>query len=134
MPVDIALAANTPTAALEFRQAQPLPDGRRLAAFLVVRSGAFAAALPFVVARDALARFNSDLHDMHLTRQGEARLAAWDGSGFVRCDITDAVTMRVSGELHEDDQQHLHFAFATPCEGAATLHRGIHDVLAERVE
>ena len=74
MPLDLALSTNTPTATLELRQAQPLGDQHRIAAFLVVRSGAFAAALPFVFTRDALVTFAESLDRITRHAKGIATL------------------------------------------------------------
>ncbi len=73
MPLDLALSTNTPAAALELRQAQPLGDRRHLAAFLVVRSGVFAAALPFVFTSLDLASFGEALDTVARLRSGVVR-------------------------------------------------------------
>jgi len=113
MPLDLVLSPNTPAATLELRQAQPLGDQHRIAAFLVVRSGAFAAALPFVFTRDALVTFAESLDRIGPHAEGVATLMAHEGSDALRFEATPAGQLCVTGDLHEseDGEQHLLFSF-----------------------
>jgi hypothetical protein len=79
MPSDLALSTNSPTATFELHQAQPLGDGRYLAAFLLVRSGAFVAACPYVFSHHELVAFTEAVTVLLATRAGHVRLAASDG-------------------------------------------------------
>ncbi len=127
MPLDIAFSTNTPTATLELRQAQPLGDGRHHAAFLVVRSGAFAAALPFVFTQDHLASFAESLNSLRTTRFGTAILRASTSDDIIRLESADEGKLRVCGELHEaEGTQRLVFSFAAEWEGLDTFNDGIH--------
>ncbi|MDQ2667264.1 MAG: hypothetical protein M3Z05_14790 [Gemmatimonadota bacterium] len=134
MPLDLALSTNTPTATLELRQAQPLGDGRHHAAFLVVRSGAFAAALPFVFTQDHLATFAESLNALRTTRSGTASLQAGKSDDIIRMESVDEGKLRVCGELHETEgTQRLTFSFAAEWEGLDTFNDGIHRLHAKNV-
>src|SRR2546430_2369798 len=126
MPVDLALSTNTPTATLELRQLQPLGSGEHLATFLVVRSGAFAAALPFVFTRDALRVFSRDLDTVWRAKTGEARLVSNAGGDMISFAATEDARLRISGDLHDvEDEQHLRLAFWAEWEGIAPLADGL---------
>jgi hypothetical protein len=113
MPVDLALSTNTPTATIELRQAQALGEGHHLAAFLLVRSGAFAAAMPFVFARDELVAFANALDVLMATRSGEAPLHGWENEDIIRFATGHDGQLRISGRLHEAPAvQQLTFSFA----------------------
>lgn len=127
MPLDLALSTNTPTATLELRQAQPLGDGHHHAAFLVVRSGAFAAALPFVFTQDHLDTFAESLNVLRTTRSGTASLQASASDDIIRFESADEGKLRVCGELHEaEGAQCLAFSFAAEWAGLDTFNDGIH--------
>jgi hypothetical protein len=127
MPLDIALSTNTPTATIELRQAQPLGDERHHATFLVVRSGAFAAALPFVFARDQLASFAEALDGLFSTRSGTASLRASTSDDIIRFESADPGRLRVCGDLHETEgTQRLTFSFVAEWEGLVMFIDGIH--------
>ena len=127
MPLDIALSANTPTATIELRQAQPLGDGHRHAAFLVVRSGAFAAALPFVFARGQLASFAEALDGLLATRSGTASLLASTSDDIIRFKSADRGILCVCGDLHEaEGMQRLTFSFVAEWERLERFIDGIH--------
>ena len=118
MPVDISLSSNSPTATIEMRQAQPLGDGHHFAAFLIVRSGAFAAALPFIFARDDLLSFAEALETLSTTRSGVARLPSSENDDVIRFESADVGELRVCGELDEmSGTQRLAFGFVTEWEG-----------------
>ncbi len=118
MPVDIALSTNSPTATIELRQAQPLGDGRHLAAFLIVRSGAFAAALPFVFASDDLLSFAEALETLSTARSGVARLPSSENDDVIRFESADVGQLRVCGDLNETSgAQRLTFSFVAEWEG-----------------
>ncbi|MEP6992029.1 MAG: hypothetical protein ABJA80_13945 [bacterium] len=123
MPLDLALSTNTPTAALELRQAQPLGDQRHVAAFLVVRSGVFAAALPFVFTSRALASFTEALDTVARSRTGEAELSGRDGGNIVRFEVNAGGALHITGTLADpdDDTQRLQFAFGVPWEGVVAF-------------
>jgi hypothetical protein len=129
MPIDITLAANTPTATLELRQAQATSDGAAFAAFLIVRSGGLAAALPFFVTRNALHEFLAALEGLANGASTPARLPAREGAGVLALEIAPDGRMIVSGELEEDEDQRLRFRFATDRQGAATLYTGLKTLL-----
>jgi hypothetical protein len=126
MPVDVALATNTPTGALELRQAQPLTNGMVFGAFLVVRSGGLAAGLPYFVTRGALTAFVAALRD--LGTGGAARLPARQGSAFVALEMQAEGDVAVYGELEEGEQL-LRFRFVTEPRGVAALYDGLRGLL-----
>jgi hypothetical protein len=133
MPLDLALSTNTPTATLELRQAQPLGDLRHLAAFLIVRSGAFAAALPFVFTRAGLMTFADSLDVLCRETEGVAHLAARESEDVVRFTATRAGQLRIEGNLHEteDAGQHLQFSFMAEWEGVPPFAAGIRQLIAD---
>jgi len=111
MPFDLALSTNTPTATLELRQVQPLGGTGQYAAFLVVRSGAFAAALPFVFLSASLLAFGDALAAMHASRTGSARLAASTSDDAIWFESADG-EVRMCGDLREQEgAQRLQFSF-----------------------
>jgi hypothetical protein len=127
MPIDIALGAETPTATLALREAQPLPDGSGFAAFLVVRSGAFAAAMPFFfteAARDALI---AGLDHLVAGRSGTARLDARDTADSLTLTAgADGGAVSISGTLHDpDSDQLLRFRFPAPRPAVTPLVAGL---------
>lgn len=126
MPLDLALSTNTPTATLELRQAQALGDARHHAAFLIVRSGAFAAALPFVFARDALRAFADALENLRAERVGSASLRGSMSDDVIRFESGDPGKLRICGDLYEaEGKQHLTFSFVAEWEGMDTFADGI---------
>lgn len=124
MPTDIALSTNTATGTLELRQAQPMPDGSGYAAFLVVRSGGFAAALPYFVTTDAWRGFVAALAGMCAGAGGVARLPARDGDDHIAIAAAGEGLITVSGSLREMDDQSLRFRFATSSRGLDALVEG----------
>ena len=122
MPIDIALSTNTAVGALELRQAQPMPDGSGYAALLIVRSGAFAAALPFFVSADGWNAFRDALvgltHVSHASTALPARLAAREGSDAIELAAAADGMVAISGTLHElEGDQSLRFRFVTDARG-----------------
>lgn len=117
MPTDIALSTNSPTGALELRQAQPMPDGTGYATLLVVRSGAFAAAIPFFVGTDEWERFVRALPGIAASDAAAARLPSRAGDDFVAIGGGGDGFIVVSGTLHELDEQQLRFRFTAPAGG-----------------
>ena len=132
MPVDLALPTNTPTATLELRQVQPLGDGSHLAAFLIVRSGAFAAALPVLFTRADLIAFVDALAAACRQRTGVARLASRAGEDVLRFEAGEGGTLRIAGRLHdpEDVGQHLEFGFAAEWDGVVSIVDGLGTLIA----
>jgi hypothetical protein len=130
MAIDITLAANTPTATLELRQVQPTPKGAGFAAFVIVRSGGLAAALPYFVTSDALREFVHALDGAVGGIATPARLPTRDGLGELVIEITSDGDMIVSGRLEEGADQLLRFRFTTEARGAATLRDGLRSLLA----
>jgi hypothetical protein len=132
MPIDIALATDAPTGTLELRQAQGLRDGGTFGAFLVVRSGGFAAAVPFFFSRAALGEFTHALGTLADARVGEARLPAHEGDDFIAIRMHDGDILMVQGELREPEHdQHLRFQFHTPVDGLIRLRDGVQQLLDE---
>ncbi|MEO8621743.1 MAG: hypothetical protein ABI625_11810 [bacterium] len=131
MPLDLALSTNTPTATLELRQAQRLGDQGRIAAFLVVRSGAFAAALPFVFTRDALTTFAEALDCIGPRARGTASLAAHAGNDVVRFEAMTTGQLRIAGDIHEteDAPQHLQFNFPAEWAGIPLFANGLRQLI-----
>ena len=126
MPIDVALSTNTPTATIEMRQAQSLAEGHHLAAFLLVRSGAFAAAMPFVFSRDALESFADALEALSATRSGEATLRSIENDDVIRFDTSEEAQLRIGGDLSEEaDAQRLTFRFAAEWAGLDAFLMGI---------
>lgn len=126
MPTDLALSTNTATGALELRQAQPMPDGSGFAAFLVVRSGGFAAALPYFVTTGAWREFASALDRVTAGDGKPARLRARNSDDFVAITGGGDGLLSVFGSLHEpDDDQLLRFRFMTPAHGLAPFAAGV---------
>jgi hypothetical protein len=113
--MDIALSTSSPTATLEFRQLQRFGDGSGFATFLVIRSGAFAAALPFHFEPDRLSEFISALESMDRTLKGEATLKPTWEPQFLSLELDGSGHVRVFGEPVEssEHEQRLHFSFLT---------------------
>ncbi|MEP7000054.1 MAG: hypothetical protein ABI969_06230 [bacterium] len=132
MPLDLALSTNTPTATLELRQAQRLGRPDCIAAFLVVRSGAFAAALPFVFTRDALMTFAESLDRIGPHVNGSASLVAHDGNDVVRFEAIPSGQLRIAGDLHETEGpgQHLQFNFPADWDGLPLFANGLQQLIA----
>lgn len=118
MPIDLSLSTNTSTGALEFRQAQPMPDGSGYAAFLVVRSGGLAAALPYFWTAGAWAGFVEALAALRREGLGAARLPAREGDDYLDIAHGGDGLLAVSGMLHDaHDDQLLRFRYLTPLHG-----------------
>lgn len=115
---DIALTTNVPAASLEMKQLQPIGDAR-FATLLVVRSGAFAAALPFSFERASLRVFVQDLQEMR-TVGTSAALAAVDRSASIRFEPGPSSRLTVLGELKEGEQR-MTFSFSTDQSCLGTL-------------
>ena len=129
MPTDVALSTNTPTAALELRQAQPMPDGSGYAAFLIVRAGPFAAAVPFLATGDDWRGFARALGRVPSGDGAPARLRARDGDDHVAIASAGNGLLAVTGSLHDpDDDQSLRFRFTTPMGGLAAFAAGVQRV------
>jgi hypothetical protein len=124
MPRDIALSTNTATAALELRQAQPMPDGSGYAALLVIRSGGLAAALPFFATAEAWRAFTQALAAVMAADAPPARLTARTGDDFIAIAGAGDGAIAVSGVLHEPDDQLLRFRFVAPSAGLAPFLHG----------
>lgn len=112
MPIQIALANPAPDAALELREVQPTRGGD-FAAFVVVRSGGFAAAVPFFFTRRALLDFVAPLSALVTGGTGAATLTSTTAGSFITLEpTTNGVT--VKGTLREADPgQSLEFGFPT---------------------
>jgi hypothetical protein len=124
MPIQIALANPAPDATLELREVQPMRDGD-FAAFLLVRSGAFAAALPFFFTRGALHDFLGPLATLVAGGAGAATLASMEAS-FIALHAGPANTLVVKGTLREaNPEQSLEFAFAVATADAEPLLDGL---------
>ena len=131
MPIDLTLSTNTPTATIELRQAQALNEGRHMAAFLLVRSGAFAAALPFVFARDELVSFATALEGMDAARAGIAVLHGSENEDVIRFESGRVGELRISGQLHEaGEAQQLIFSFVAEWEGLDSFIGGLRQLRA----
>lgn len=125
MPTDLALSTNSPTGALELRQVQPMPDGTGYAAFLIVRSGGFAAALPYFMTAEAWREFVHALPGVGAVDGAPARLRARDSDDFIAISGAGDGQVAVHGLLHEpDDDQMLRFRFLAPAHGVAALVAG----------
>ncbi|MBA3671963.1 MAG: hypothetical protein H0W68_08065 [Gemmatimonadaceae bacterium] len=135
MALDLTLTNSSSTAALELRQAQRMTGGRYVAAFLVVRAGAFAAALPlvcetvavtrFVNALDALGPGDSSNAAVLLSHEGECSITFSPGSGS---------TLIVSGELRPqagEEEQLLRFRFLTTRDDAEPVSSGLRRIAGE---
>ena len=134
MPLDITLSSNSPTATIEMRQAQPLGDGHHFATFLIVRSGAFAAALPFVFARDDLRSFAEALDALSSTRSGVARLRSSENDDVIRFESAEVGELRVCGELDETSgAQRLTFSFVSEWEGLDAFTNTLRQLRAQHV-
>jgi len=130
MPTDVALSTNTPSAALVLKQALPMPDGSGYAAFLVVRAGPFAAALPFLATSDAWLEFVRALERVPAGDGAPARLRAREGDDFVAIAGAGEGLLAVSGSLHDpDDDQALRFRFTAPVQGLAAFLSGVRRVM-----
>lgn len=131
MPLDIALSTNTPTATIELRQAQAMGDGRHLAAFLLVRSGAFAAALPFVFSHDELVSFAKALGVLYTTRSGVAQLHGRENEDVIRFESAHVGELRIGGRLREgSESQQLTFSFVAEWDGLASFMDGLRHLQA----
>lgn len=128
MPTDVALSSNSATGAIELRQAQPMPDGSGYAAFLVVRSGGFAAALPYFVTAQAWRDFVRALDDVTVADGAPARLHARDSEDFIAIAASGDGQIAVFGSLREADDQLLRFRFTTPSAGLEALIAGVRRV------
>ena len=129
MPIQIALANAAPDATLELREVQPMRGGD-FAAFLLVRSGAFAAALPFFFTRGALHDFRGPLAMLVAGGAGAATLTSTAAS-FITLDGGPANTLVVKGTLREaNPQQSLEFAFTVARADAAPLLDGLKQLVA----
>ena len=130
MPIDIALSTNRPTGALELRQAQPMPGGAGYAALLIVRSGGFAAAVPFLARTSGWRDFLASLDRMILEPGSSARLVACEGEDEITIADGSDGTIAVSGTLHEKDQdQMLRFRFLAPSAGLPALLAGVRELV-----
>lgn len=126
MPLDIALSTNSPAATIELRQAQTLGGGGHLAAFLLVRSGAFAAAMPLVFTRNELDSFAEGLDALHDTRSGAALLHGRENDDVIRFESTDMGELRIAGDLHEEPAaQRLTFRFVAEWAGLPSFLEGL---------
>jgi hypothetical protein len=110
--MDIALTTNAPDASLEFRDLQRFNDGSGFAAFVVIRSGAFAAATIFTFELARLNEFLEQLKELNSTLSGVAELKSTWERGAIRFEGKGKGHVRIHGELAEHDQ-HLEFSFAT---------------------
>jgi hypothetical protein len=129
MPLDIAMSTNTPTATIELRQAQALAEGHHLAAFLLVRSGAFAAALPFVFLHDELVSFAEALDVLDATRSGVAKLHGRENEDIIRFESAHVRELRISGDLHETlESQRLTFSYVAKWEGLTSFIGGLREL------
>ena len=131
MAVDVALSTNSPVATLALKQVQPIPGDRHLAAFLVVRSGTFAAALPFIFERTAGDQFVDAIETLRHAEGGEARLGSVNGPDYIMMRSIDDDGLRIAGELHdpEDDAQHLAFGFVAQWAGMEPFVTGLRAAL-----
>jgi len=113
--MDIALSSNSSTAALELREIQRYADGSGFVTLLVVRSGGFAAALPFYFELPRLMEFVEALQGMDRTLSGSATLKPTWEPGFVTFELDQHGHVRVFGELREttEHEQWLQFSFNT---------------------
>lgn len=131
MPADLALSTNTPTATFELHQIQSLGDRRHFAAFLIIRSGPFAAATPFVFTTNALREAASGIESMVGARAGAAQLAAREGSDVITFEASEAGALRIAGRLRDaDNDQHLQFGFRAEWDGMSALAQGMRDAIA----
>lgn len=130
MPIDIALSTNTATGALELRQAQQMPGGAGYAALLIIRSGGFAAAVPFLATTGSWRSFSDALDRMTLEPGSSARLISREGEDeIIIADATDG-TIAVSGTLHEaEHDQMLRFRFLAPSAGLPALLAGVRELV-----
>jgi hypothetical protein len=113
--MDIALSSNSPTAALELREIQRYADGSGFVTLLVVRSGGFAAALPFHFEPPCLTAFVRALEGMDRSLSGSATLKPTWEPQFVTMELDHRGHVRVFGELLEsaEHEQRLQFSFNT---------------------
>ncbi|MDB4878751.1 MAG: hypothetical protein JWL60_197 [Gemmatimonadetes bacterium] len=126
MPTDLALSTNTSTSALELRQAQAMPDGSGYAAMLIVRSGGFAAAVPYFVDTAAWQRFGEGLAEVAAGGEGVAELEGRGSADRVRVANAGDGLVAVSGTLHErEGAQELRFRFTTSARGLDALVEGV---------
>ena len=108
--MDIALTTNVADASLEFREVQRFADGSGFAAFVVIRSGGFAAATTFTFEIQRLKDFLSELEKLNSTLSGIAELKPTWEPGAIRFEGDGRGKVRVHGEL-ADDNQRLEFSF-----------------------
>ena len=132
MPLDIELGEATPTAALALRQCQPLPGGQQFGAMLVIRSGGFAAALPFFVERAALGAWCTGIAALERGTAEEQTLTERDGQSFIAIAREHAAGVTIRGELHDmEERQRMSFRFTIGSRALAQLRRGLEEVLHE---
>ena len=125
MPILLALANAAPDATLELREVQPMRGGD-FAAFLVVRSGAFAAAVPFFFTRRAMEHFSHPLVALVATGAGAATLTSTTAGSFIMLEGGPNDTLAVSGTLREaEGNQSLEFAFVVARADARPLSDGM---------
>ena len=94
-----------------------MPDGSGFATLLIVRSGAFAAAIPFFVETGEWERFVQALPRIGAGDAAAARLTSRLAEDFVALDDAGDGALVVSGTLHDLDEQLLRFRFRTPAHG-----------------
>ena len=96
------------------------------AAFLIVRSGGFAAALPFFVTTAAWQAFAGALDGVTAVDGPPARLRARTGDDFIAIEGAGEGQVAVSGVLSEpDEEQRLQFRFVTSASGLPALQAGV---------
>ena len=113
--MDIRLTTNNATGALELRSLQRFGTKAGLVTFLVVRSGAFAAALPFYFERARLSDFIRELQMIDRTRSGTATLKSSAEPGCITFEVDGSGHLRVFGILidAEEHEQRMEFSFGT---------------------
>ena len=127
--MDISLTTNVPDASLEFRQVQRFGDNSGVAAFVVIRSGGFAAATTFTFEIPRLKDFLSELDRLNATLSGIAELRPTWEPGAIRFEGDGKGRVRVHGEL-VDDNQRLEFSYETDQTCLAPLVRDFRGCLA----
>jgi hypothetical protein len=130
MPIQIALANNTPDATLELREAQPMGAGD-FAAFLIVRSGVFAAAMPFLFTKHALQGFVAELDGLLTAQHAKATLPARAEGSFVALERTAGDGVSVNGTLRDPEgDQRLEFRFPAAPASLEPLLEGVRRLAA----
>jgi hypothetical protein len=117
--MDVKLRTNTDNPALEWRalerwvEPSPIPAGWR--ATLVLRSGAFAAELPFYFDEYVLDPFLADLRRMDERLVGTALLPTPNEDPFIKLTVDPTGSVLVSGVLvdYEQNWQRLEWSFST---------------------